>query len=146
MALEHTSERNLSMNSRPFDRLYRILVETDMSAVRLLLATAAIAVAVFLPVLNPIKTIPTTVWVALFGIQGFLMLWALFNESTSSILTLIDGLFGCVLWSVMTVNFIDVPLDRFAHAQVAWIAEITLTLAGWWHLVRTMLEIKRESK
>lgn len=154
--LEHKMAENQKVSKRLADRLYRLLVESDMLTTRLALMVGSILWGLFLLWPNShtfqdsdyrlMAQIATqSVWGWLFTIQGLVMFMSLFSEFENKYVTFIDALFGCLLWTAATTLFISESI-RLGQFQAVISTEIVFTLTSWWHLVRSMLEIHRSKR
>lgn len=135
---------------RPRSRLYQLLGQTDMSAVRLLLAVASIVWAILLLWPGDLfapdrqayalmsRIAPEETWGVLFGVQGTLALVVWWMDLRHRLLVFLDGFVGSLLW---TVAIFSGMLSQYSATQPysppdAMSAGLTLMLASWWNLIR----------
>lgn len=78
-------------------------------------------------------------WAMAFGLQGAYSMYSILMDRCTKTAFLIEGVFGCVLWSgsciCMMLSIFPVP--------AAISGEIVAAVASWWHLVRFQFTTKR---
>lgn len=131
--------------SAPALRVYKVLVESDMIALRFLIAEASILWWVLLafggnyeiPVFDLLRQFygPTAVGGLFLG-HGLSSFIALFSKHHIRYFNLFSDMLGSVLWTGCAVFLMLSEHPMPAHLS----AEVSLALGSWWCLVRRMYD------
>lgn len=87
---------------------------------------------------------PEVVWATLFGVQGIGTLMALVYDIRTRVVLWVEGILGCLLWTAATISCFASHFKGWDTYQppAAMAAELMLTVAAWWVLVRYRVEDK----
>lgn len=123
-------------------RLVWMALESNMDALRLVLALSALlwAFLLFLPgdtFTRPTYALmarmaPEHAWASAFLFQGAAMLWSLVTGTANRTLFVIDAALGCLLWTTSCVAM----LFAVFPVPAAISAEIVSAFASWWVMAR----------
>ena len=81
-------------------------------------------------------------WSSLFALQGVVALTAVLYNIRTRLVLLVEGILGCLLWTTATMSCVGSIFHGWAtyNPPAAMAAELVLTLAAWWVLVRYKVE------
>lgn len=144
----------LAYKNQARHQAFSLLWNSDMMATRFTLAIASLTWSVLLALPSELFT-PSRVtyhlmaqmasentWAAAFGLQGIVMMAAIFFQLKNRFIWLADAFLGCLLWTATTIACFAVywkPGVPYAP-PAAMSADVALFLASWWHLVRSSAE------
>lgn len=134
------------------DRMYFIVWLSDLLAVRMILATAALmygtAISVSphnLLVGSMINIFPATIWGALFVVQGLVLSWSILCNKKPNFTLWLDAVLGSALWTSSTISCLLYQFPDYVTFDTLYnyfklppniIPDIGIMAASWWALIR----------